>query len=375
MTQIGTPAPRMLDANVTSERRSLPSRYAAERCLSDVRYIDQLILDPSTIPTREHLARFAQIFLGSATVRAINPAEPWRILSDLEMYATTHGSAIFCHLSPFEFQRGELENPDLSARESVAITFCFEGELAITYGRDHHVTATPRQLVLALTRASIHIVAPVPSRYVVLYIEHPRLLSATSLTDSHPVIEANVPNGAGPAVSTLVHQLRYTLSHRDDASLGPILKCLEVLVDQLARSQFLRLSQISEDRMMAIQAFVDENVRNPHLGVKLLCDRFHVSRATLYRQMQYLGGVKFYLQSRRLVCCYDDICKSPYSDESFLKVLVKSYHFKSLKDFRQRYIKHFGSDPINTFGGMGATKRAPSLSDQVFVSRRRDVDS
>jgi AraC-like DNA-binding protein len=364
-----------VDASVSCERRYLSLIVIEEEYLSDVRHIAQLILDPSVIPAREHLTRFAQVLGRSATVRALAPAEPWRILSDFEMYDTTDGQAIFCHMSPFEYQRGELENPDVRARASVAITVCLEGELILTYSRDHQVKATPGQLVLGLTRASTHITVPVPSRYVILYIARPTMLSATSLTDAHPVIEASVPESVRPVVSTMLHQLRYTLSGRDDVSLGPILKALEVLIDQVARSQFLRLSQISEDRMMAIQAFVDENVRNPNLGVKLLCDRFHMSRATLYRQMKYLGGVKHYLQSRRLVCCYDDMRKSRYSDESFLKILVKSYHFKSLRDFRQRHIKHFGIDPHNAAGDRGVTVMAPNPTDQVFVSNHQHVDS
>ncbi len=311
----------------------------------------------------------------SATVRSLCTAEPWRILSDFELYDTTDGQAIFCHLSPLEYQREALENPDVRARASVAITVCLEGEIVLTYSRDHQVKATPGQLVLGLTRASTQITVPVPSRYVILYIARPKMLSATSLTDAHPVIEASVPDSVRPVMSAMLHQLRCALSGRDDVSLGPILTAFEVLVDQVARSQFLRLSHISEDRMMAIQAFVDENVRNPQLGVKLLCDRFHMSRATLYRQMQYLGGVKHYLQSRRLACCYDDMRKSPYSDDSFLKILVKSYHFKSLKDFRQRHIKHFGIDPLNNAGDMGVAMMAPNPTDQVFVSRHQGVDS
>jgi AraC-like DNA-binding protein len=146
-------------------------------------------------------------------------------------------------------------------------------------------------------------------------------------------------------------------------------------VDQLARPQFLRLSHISEDRMMAIQAFVDENIRNPQLGVKLLCDRFHMSRATLYRQMQHLGGVKHYLLSRRLVCCFDDMRKAPSRDEGYVKVLVKSYNFKSLRDFNQRYKKYFGNDPAYSSDDMGAIFKSANGSDRVFVTPPKGADS
>lgn len=343
--------------------------------LSDVRNIAQLTLDPAAIPVREHLTRFAQVLGRAATVRALNPREPWRILSDFTIYDTTEGQAIFCHLSPMEYSRAALDSSDTRAPSSVAITICLEGELVLTYSRDHQVKATPGQLVLGLTRAATHITVPVPSRYVILYIARPSMLSATSLTDSHPVIDAVIPADVTPVLVTMLQQLHRALGNKDDQPLGPILKSLEVLVDQLARPQFLRFSQVSEDRMMAIQAFVDENVRNPQLGVKLLCDRFHMSRATLYRQMQYLGGVKHYLQARRLVCCYDDIRKSPYSEESFLKVLVKSYNFRSLKDFRQRYAKHFGADPLIIVNTQDMSLTAPSLSNQVFLTHAGEVDS
>jgi len=343
--------------------------------LSDVRCIAQLSLDPARIPVREHLLRFAQVLGRSATVRALNPAERWRLLSTFEIFDTTEGQVIFNHVLPLVYERGPLDNPDSRTQAAIVITLCLEGVLVITYSQDHQARVTPGQMVLGLVRAAMHVTVPVPSRYVILYIAQPTMLIATSLTDSNPVIEAQIPAIIEPIVATQLQQLRDALQSGEDRPLGPILKSLEALVDQLARQHFLRLSRVSEDRLMAIQAFVDENVRNPQLGVKLLCDRFHMSRATLYRQMHYLGGVKHYLQSRRLVCCYDELRKSPYQDMSFLKVLVKSYHFKSLNDFRQRYSKRFGTDPLDAPVDQDTAITTPNVSDQIWLARPPGADS
>jgi len=342
--------------------------------LSGVRNIAQLTLDPSRIPVGEHLSRFSQALGLFATVRALNASEPWRLLSDFSIYDTTEGQVIFCHLSPFEYQRPALEGTDGKARTPVAVTICLEGELICTYNRDHVARATPGQILVGLSRASTRIIAPVPSRYMILYVAQPSMLSATVLTPSNPVIESPIAAGAWPVLSAMIGQLRTTLHNDDDTLLGPIMKSLEVFVDQLARSQFLRLSHISEDRMMAIQAFVDENIRHPQLGVKLLCDRFHMSRATLYRQMHHLGGVKHYLLSRRLICCFDDISKASSRDEGYVKVLIKSYNFKSLQDFNRRYKKHFGSDPAYSSDDMGVIFKSANGSEQVFIAPPRGVD-
>lgn len=55
--------------------------------------------------------------------------------------------------------------------------------------------------------------------------------------------------------------------------------------------------------MQALQRHIDANLADPALGPEALCARFRMSRATLFRLFRDQGGVRSYIQQRRLAAC------------------------------------------------------------------------
>lgn len=60
--------------------------------------------------------------------------------------------------------------------------------------------------------------------------------------------------------------------------------------------------------IQALQRHIDANLADPTLGPEALCARFRMSRATLFRLFRDQGGVRSYIQQRRLAACRRALC-------------------------------------------------------------------
>lgn len=302
----------------------------------------KFVVKPEEVPASEHFKIWRDSIGELADARPLGQSE-WRFLGDFEAYRMVDVSITMGHVMPFEYHRAAL-NP--GAPPAVVLTMAMEGEYMIQYNQSHSVRVDSSQMVIGSFNAESRVIAEKPVSYFSIYLFSPALLAASALNDSTPGIEIPMSGGIRAAIFSLVAQLQNSLRTDDHIAASALLKAIEVMVDQLARPAYFASGQVDDNRMMAIQAFVDENNRDPALGVDLLCERFHMSRATLYRQMQHVGGVKRYLMSRRLVRCFDELRKGPSRSDGFQRALVKAYHFKSFQDFAERYKNHFNVDPV-----------------------------
>ena len=300
-----------------------------------------LHLDPTLLPRGEHFKRWQEIMGRGATVHSLSP-RPWELLSDYEVWQVPDAMITSAHLSPCEYRRRRSREP----QQTLALIICVQGEMTLTYNHDVIARAGQRQVLLGAADLDLTVIAEQPVQFTVIHLHQPAILAASTISEVLPVIEIAMTQGLWEVMVRAVQQLHVALRRRDTLGARALFRAVESVIDELAKPHYTARERVDGDRVMAIAAFIDEHVRHADLGIDMLCERFHMSRATLYRQMQHVGGVKRYMQVRRLARCFDEMRKNPDLESSYLRALVRSYHFRSFGDFSNRYQQYFGVDPV-----------------------------
>lgn len=321
--------------------------------------LKKIELDPEAIPTEEHFTAWLATSRDGALAQAFSlVGENWRLLGPFKAFRLIDAFVCFAHLSPFDYVR-----PAMDSSESgplLALAFARSGDAVFHYGDNNAVTLNPGQALIADATVDARIVATSPLEFVTIYLYAPSMLVHTLLSERCRALEVPLRGGINAALSALMKQLEIALDESDELVVHTLIKTIEVMFDKLAQPVFYSEHAIERDRILAIQDFVDENIRHPQLGVEMLCDRFHMSRATLYRQMQAVGGVKRYLQSRRLVHCFDELRRGNVGANGYQRAIVRSFHFKSVADFCHRYQSQFGTNPAASID----PEKSHTLSEQ-----------
>ncbi|MEQ8815742.1 MAG: helix-turn-helix domain-containing protein [Thalassobaculum sp.] len=96
--------------------------------------------------------------------------------------------------------------------------------------------------------------------------------------------------------------------------------------------------------LAVLQQYVEDNLSEPDLGVETLCARFRMSRASLYRLFKDLGGVRDYIQRRRLLACFKALTTRANMSRGIFEVALDC-GFSSPSHLATRFRQHFGMSP------------------------------
>lgn len=89
-------------------------------------------------------------------------------------------------------------------------------------------------------------------------------------------------------------------------------------------------------------SYIEHNLCEPDLDGETLQTAFHVSRATLYRLFQDLGGVAHYIRERRLCWAYDYLRQHP---DCSITWLLYEAGFGSERQFQRAFQARFDMSP------------------------------
>ena len=95
---------------------------------------------------------------------------------------------------------------------------------------------------------------------------------------------------------------------------------------------------------LLIKDFIAANLRNPRLSADMLLERFHCSRATLYRLFQTQGGVVRYINQLRLQRCYKNLISRKVERSQIGKV-AQYWGFSNRQQFTRQFRQYFGVSP------------------------------
>lgn len=125
--------------------------------------------------------------------------------------------------------------------------------------------------------------------------------------------------------------------------------------------------------------FIDQHLKDPGLGVESLCKHLRCSRATLYRLFKSDGGVREYIQRRRLIGCFDAI-RSPAHRHRRIIELALDFGFASHSHFSNVFRTHFGMTPREArdcaipLTASSAYDKLPTLAPSPRSDRNEDAE-
>lgn len=154
-----------------------------------------------------------------------------------------------------------------------------------------------------------------------------RILTAAfyALFDQLPSIHGSVASDLAMAFTGLVRSL--LLSKRPS-------------LDQAA---FIRV------RFDSICTFIEERLNDPGLNAELLCETFHLSRASLYRMFKKHHGVDNYIRDRLLDRCFQELrVASP--GRARVREVAERWGFDNASHFHHRFKRRFGMTPSECLG-------------------------
>jgi len=117
--------------------------------------------------------------------------------------------------------------------------------------------------------------------------------------------------------------------------------------------------------------FIEQNLEYADLSTNMILDKHGVSRATLYRMFEPLGGVRNYVTHRRAASALFFISKSP-GRRGFVQAACERWGFSSPANFNRTIQRLFGNSPKALFHDRQGARREPmSLTD--FIHGYLDV--
>ena len=96
-------------------------------------------------------------------------------------------------------------------------------------------------------------------------------------------------------------------------------------------------------------AFLEARLADPMLGPKKLAKEFGISRAAIYRGFAEDGGMKSYIQTRRLKRAYDELSGHPGAP-GLVSRIAENSGFCSVSHFSRSFQKTFGCRPSAIVG-------------------------
>lgn len=95
-------------------------------------------------------------------------------------------------------------------------------------------------------------------------------------------------------------------------------------------------------RLASVLRCIEDDLCDPALGIDTLLRRFFVSRPTLYRMFQPLGGVARYIRERRLLLAHARLRADP---DCAITFLLYDLGFESERQFQRAFQARFGMSP------------------------------
>ncbi|MCI4678009.1 helix-turn-helix domain-containing protein [Rhodoblastus acidophilus] len=159
------------------------------------------------------------------------------------------------------------------------------------------------------------------------------------------VLVAASPAGAmiGGCLSTLAEQAgKMSIREMDALCDGLVALATKAIGPALASPRASATSPSAA--FVTIRRYIDRNLRLPNLDAGRLADTFGVSRASLYRLFEPVGGVASYIRKARLGLAYQEVVASEFSGRH-IGPISYSVGFKNVSAFNRAFKDQYGVSP------------------------------
>jgi AraC-like DNA-binding protein len=145
---------------------------------------------------------------------------------------------------------------------------------------------------------------------------------------------------AGAALHTLGLHVSDMNAAQFDAVANGVVGLIASSIDPLLAAR----SQAPLDSFVTIRRYIDQNIALAGLDANHVANAFGVSRASLYRLLEPLGGVGAYIRHARLNRAYQEITSTEFANRRIGQIAFK-YGFKNASAFNTLFRKRYGVTP------------------------------
>lgn len=126
-------------------------------------------------------------------------------------------------------------------------------------------------------------------------------------------------------------------------------------------------SQLRDALFEKILSFIEQNLTKPGLTTELILQSFGVSRASLYRMFEGVGGVRNYIMQRRATRAALDLEKNSET-RGYLRQASIYWGFSSQANFNRVIRRYFGNSPSALFASTTARQQSVNSSDAARLN-------
>jgi AraC-like DNA-binding protein len=189
------------------------------------------------------------------------------------------------------------------------------------------------------------------------------------------VLKDGVAGGAvlGAALRTFaMHADHVTVGEMDELADGLVGLAAKILASPL---QAIKQSQFATplESFVTIRRFIDANLASRELGIDMIAKSFGLSRASLYRLFEPIGGVASYIRKQRLARALQEITATGFANRRIGPIAYRC-GFKSVAVFNRAFRQTYGIKPTQARSAASAifprTAISPAIDGDVGVLAR-----
>jgi AraC-like DNA-binding protein len=212
---------------------------------------------------------------------------------------------------------------------------------------------------------------------VTLWIPRSRMQSL--IAEEH-LLHGLVLKGGTPGAAVLGAALRSFTTHADHMTVDEMDAIADGLVELAAKIVASPLQGIEQSQAAAplasfvsIRRFIDRNLLSRELGVDMIAKTFGLSRASLYRLFEPVGGIASFIRKQRLDRALQEITATGLTNRRIGPIAYR-YGFKSAAVFSRTFRETYGIRPTQARSGASAifnsTEASSATDSEIGVLAR-----
>ena len=182
-----------------------------------------------------------------------------------------------------------------------------------------------------------------------LYIPHSAIGYDPSVHSQYLRFGLDTPAGLilADTIQTLVSAAPHLLENQAPSLASGIAGLVRGLIHGANTDQAQRAIQVARGR--AFRTHIEQNLRDPDLGIASLSKVFGAARATIYRDFADDGGINRFITNRRLERAYLMLTDLPM-ERGAIKAACSHWGFSSATGFSRAFRERFGCTPSEVVG-------------------------
>lgn len=172
-------------------------------------------------------------------------------------------------------------------------------------------------------------------------------------------IRGDTPAGAliGAAMTALSAEAPRATDREFDALAEGVMALIAAAIAPTLEA--MRAGQPALGSFVTLRRYIDKNLHAPSLNAASLAQTFGLSRASLYRLFEPVGGVAGFIRAQRLQRAYREIADAEFADRR-IGPIAYGLGFKNVSAFNRLFKQEFGASPRDLRAGRRSPEPQPS---------------